>query len=58
MSSVIPSRPPAVRPRSERARLAVLEAAADLLIEGGLRAATIESIAARAGVRTMTISKW
>jgi AcrR family transcriptional regulator len=46
------------RPRSERARLAVLEAAADLLVEGGLAAATIEAIAARAGVSKVTIYKW
>ena len=46
------------RPRSERARLAVLEAAADLLIEGGLAAATIEAVAARAGVSKVTIYKW
>lgn len=35
-----------------------LEAAADLLIEGGLAAATIESVAARAGVSKVTIYKW
>ena len=58
MDSVTPSQPPAGRPRSERARLAVLEAAADLLIEGGLQSATIESIAARAGVSKVTIYKW
>jgi AcrR family transcriptional regulator len=46
------------RPRSEQARLAVLEAAADLLVEGGLAAATIEAIAARAGVSKVTIYKW
>jgi AcrR family transcriptional regulator len=46
------------RPRSERARLAVLEAAADLLIEGGMTAATVEAIAARAGVGKATIYKW
>ena len=46
------------RPRSERARLAILEAAADLLIEGGLPAMTFESIAARAGVSKVTIYKW
>jgi AcrR family transcriptional regulator len=55
-------RPPVVpavgRPRSERARLAILEAAADLLVEGGLGIATIESIAARAGVSKVTIYKW
>ena len=58
MGSVTHSQPQAGRPRSERARLAVLEAAADLLIEGGLRSATIESIAARAGVSKVTIYKW
>ncbi len=46
------------RPRSERARLATLEAAADLLVEGGLAATTVESIAARAGVSKVTIYKW
>jgi AcrR family transcriptional regulator len=46
------------RPRSERARLAVLDAAADLLIEGGMSAATTEAIAARAGVGKATIYKW
>ncbi|HEX3791878.1 MAG TPA: TetR/AcrR family transcriptional regulator [Pseudonocardiaceae bacterium] len=46
------------RPRSERVRLAVLDAAADLLIEGGMAAATIEGIAARAGVSKATIYKW
>jgi AcrR family transcriptional regulator len=46
------------RPRSERARLAILEAAADLLIEGGLAAMTFESIAAQAGVSKVTIYKW
>ena len=50
---------PAVgRPRSERARLATLEATADLLVEGGLAAASMEAIAARAGVSKVTIYKW
>jgi AcrR family transcriptional regulator len=35
-----------------------MEAAADLLIEGGLAAATIEAIAARACVSKVTIYKW
>jgi AcrR family transcriptional regulator len=55
-SQAAPARPG--RPRSERARLAIMEAAADLLIEGGLAAATIEAIAARAGVSKVTIYKW
>jgi AcrR family transcriptional regulator len=52
------SSPRVGRPRSERARLAILEAAADLLHEGGLAAMTFESIAARAGVSKVTIYKW
>jgi AcrR family transcriptional regulator len=39
-------------------RLAVLDAAADLLVEGGMSAATLEGIAARAGVSKATIYKW
>ena len=46
------------RPRSETARVAILEAAGDLLLEGGLGATTIEGIAARAGVSKATIYKW
>jgi AcrR family transcriptional regulator len=59
-SSATPSGsiPTVGRPRSERARLATLEATADLLVEGGLPAATIEAIAARAGVSKVTIYKW
>lgn len=52
------STPAPGRPRSERARVAILEAAHDLLVEGGLQAATIEAIAARAGVSKVTIYKW
>ena len=54
----VPPVPAMGRPRSERARLATLEAAADLLVEGGLAATTIESVAARAGVSKVTIYKW
>jgi len=43
------------RPRSEPARLAILEAAAALLSERGLRAMTIEQVAKRAGVAKTTI---
>ncbi|WP_375502730.1 TetR/AcrR family transcriptional regulator [uncultured Jatrophihabitans sp.] len=46
------------RPRSEQARVAVLEAAGDLLLEGGLAAAHVEAIAGRAGVSKATIYKW
>jgi AcrR family transcriptional regulator len=46
------------RPRSEKVRLAILDAAADLLVEGGMAAATMEGIAGRAGVSKATIYKW
>jgi AcrR family transcriptional regulator len=46
------------RPRSEKTRIAILEAAADLMLESGFAATTIESIAARAGVSKVTIYKW
>ena len=46
------------RPRSERARLAVLTAAGELMREGGLAAASMEAIAARAQVSKATIYKW
>lgn len=46
------------RPRSERARSAVLEAAAELLVAGGIDAVTMEAIAARAQVSKTTIYKW
>jgi AcrR family transcriptional regulator len=46
------------RPRSERARSAILEAAAELLVGGGFEATTMEAIATRAGVSKATIYKW
>jgi AcrR family transcriptional regulator len=44
--------------RSEPARLAVLEAADDLLVEHGFAGVTIEGIAATAGVAKQTIYRW
>jgi AcrR family transcriptional regulator len=44
--------------RSDRARIAVLEAADDLLVERGYAAVTMEGIAARAGVAKQTIYRW
>ena len=46
------------RPRSERARQAVLKAAAELLVDGGMAAVTMEAVAARAGVSKVTVYKW
>jgi AcrR family transcriptional regulator len=44
--------------RSEEARIAILEAADDLLAERGFAGVTIEGIAARAGVAKQTIYRW
>jgi AcrR family transcriptional regulator len=46
------------RPRSERARVAILAAAGELMLEGGVNAASMEAIAERAGVSKATIYKW
>ena len=44
--------------RDENARLAVLHAADDLLVERGFAGVTIEGVAARAGVAKQTIYRW
>jgi AcrR family transcriptional regulator len=46
------------RPRSERARKAILAAAADLLLEEGLDAVSVDALARRAGVSKATIYRW
>jgi AcrR family transcriptional regulator len=46
------------RPRSERARIAVLHAVDDLLVETGYAAMTIKGIAERAGVGRQTVYRW
>ena len=51
-------RPAPGRPRSLRAKRAVLDAARALVEKGGYPAATIEAIAARAGVAKTTIYRW
>jgi AcrR family transcriptional regulator len=50
--------PPQGRPRSEDARQAVLSAAIELMLEGGLRAASVDQIAERSSVSKTTIYKW
>ncbi|MFK8843848.1 TetR/AcrR family transcriptional regulator [Streptomyces sp. Ac-502] len=46
------------RPRSERARAAVLHAVDDLLVEVGYAALTMKGIAERAGVGRQTVYRW
>jgi AcrR family transcriptional regulator len=50
--------PPRGRPRSEKASQAILTAAADLLLENGLAAVSMDAVAARAGVSKATIYRW
>lgn len=50
--------PVSTRPRSERARTAILIATRDLVAEVGYEAMTIEGIAARAKVGKQTIYRW
>ena len=49
---------PGWRPRTEQLRDRVLTAAGELMFEGGLAAATMEAIAARAGVSKRTLYKY
>jgi AcrR family transcriptional regulator len=53
-----PDQPQRGRPRSEKARTAVLDAAADLLLERGLAAVSMDAVAARAEVSKATIYRW
>ena len=46
------------RPRSERARVAILAAAAELLLDRGLAAVSMDTVAAQAGVSKATIYRW
>lgn len=58
MATTRPTSDPSGRPRSERARQAILAATADLLDEVGFTTMTIEAIAARAGAGKATIYRW
>lgn len=46
------------RPRSEKARLAILRATAGLLLSRGLAAVSMDAVAERAGVSKATIYRW
>jgi AcrR family transcriptional regulator len=46
------------RPRSERARQAILQAAADLLLDEGIAHVSMDAVADRAGVSKATIYRW
>jgi len=57
MSTLSAARHPGA-PRSEKARLAILRAASELIASRGYEHLTIEGIAARAGVGKPTIYRW
>ncbi len=46
------------RPRSEKSKAAILEAAGELLLERGLEAVSMDAIAERGGVSKATIYRW
>ncbi len=46
------------RPRSEKARAAILAATTELLLDRGLAAVSMDAVAARAGVSKATIYRW
>jgi AcrR family transcriptional regulator len=46
------------RPRSEKARQAILHAAAELLVDHGLDAVSMDTVAEQAGVSKATIYRW
>jgi AcrR family transcriptional regulator len=58
VSDVLRETPRRGRPRSEKARRAILEAATELLLEKGLGAVSMDAVAERAGVSKATIYRW
>jgi AcrR family transcriptional regulator len=58
MSESADTSPRPGRPRSERARQAILQAAADLLLDEGSARVSMEAVAERAGVSKATIYRW
>jgi AcrR family transcriptional regulator len=57
-SAATADRPRRGRPRSEKARTAIIEAAGELLLAQGLSAVSMDAIAERAGVSKATIYRW
>ena len=56
--TVQPESAPRGRPRSEKARKAILAATAELLLEHGLSAVSMDAVADGAGVSKATIYRW
>jgi AcrR family transcriptional regulator len=58
VTSAAQTNQPRGRPRSEKARQAILAAAMDLLLDQGLNAMSMDDVARRAGVSKATIYRW
>jgi AcrR family transcriptional regulator len=58
LSAPTDTRPRRGRPRSEKARQAILQAAADLLLDQGGGQVSMDAVADRAGVSKATIYRW
>jgi AcrR family transcriptional regulator len=58
MTSTAADPPPRGRPRSEKARKAILAAAMELLLDHGLHAMSMDDVARDAGVSKATIYRW
>jgi AcrR family transcriptional regulator len=58
MTSVAETNQPRGRPRSEKARQAILGAAMEILLDQGLHAMSMDDVARRAGVSKATIYRW
>jgi AcrR family transcriptional regulator len=56
--TTVASPPSRGRPRDERARVAILDAAAELMLEYGVDKVSVDAIAERAGVSKATIYRW
>jgi AcrR family transcriptional regulator len=56
--STVDNTPTIGRPRSDAARMAVLHAVDDMLVEDGYAAMTMKGIAERAGVGKQTVYRW
>ncbi len=57
-ATVVTAAPRRGRPRSEKAKAAILHAAVDLLLERGLDAVSMDAVAEHAGVSKATIYRW
>ena len=58
MPPSVKARPAAGRRRSEKSRVAIINATRELLLERGFDGLSIEAVAARAGVGKQTIYRW